>query len=101
AFRGPLQADGYSGFHHLYDSGAIYEVACWAHARRKFHDIHAVHASPITTEAIARIGALYGIEEQIRGKPAELRCSVRQARARPLLDDLRRWQEKFPPHCHP
>jgi len=25
------------------------------HSRRKFHDIHAIHVSPITTEAIARI----------------------------------------------
>ena len=83
-FRGALQADAYSGFHHLYGDGAIYEVACWAHARRKFHDIHLAHASPTTTEAMARIGALYGIEEEIRGKPAELRCTVRQARARPL-----------------
>jgi transposase len=39
-FKGALQADAYSGFHHLYGNGAIYEVACWAHARRKFHDIH-------------------------------------------------------------
>ena len=93
-FKGALQADAYAGFHHLYGSGDIYEVACWAHSRRKFHDIHAIHASPITTEAIARIGALYGIEEDVRGKPAELRCSVRQARARPLLDDLRSWLEK-------
>jgi transposase len=46
------------------------------------------------TEAIARISALYGIEEDVRGKPAELRRSVRQARARPLLDDLRSWLEK-------
>ena len=69
-------------------------MACWAHARRKFHDIHVVHASPITTEAIRRIGALYGIEEEVRGKPAELRCEIRQARARPLLDDLRTWMEK-------
>lgn len=93
-FKGALQADAYAGFHPLYDSGAIYEVACWAHARRKFHDIHAVHASPITSEAIARIGALYGIEEDVRGKPAELRCSTRQARAKPLLDELRSWLEK-------
>lgn len=92
-FKGALQADAYSGFHHLYGDGAIYEVACWAHARRKFHDIHVAHASPTTTEAMARIGALYGIEEEIRGKPAELRCSVRQARARPLLDNLRHWME--------
>jgi hypothetical protein len=52
------------------------------------------HASPTTTEALARVGALYGIEEEIRGKPAELRCSVRQARAKPLVDELRNWMEK-------
>jgi transposase len=93
-FKGALQADAYSGFHHLYGDGAIYEVACWAHTRRKFHDIHVAHASPTTTEALARIGALYAIEEQIRGKPAELRCSVRQTRSRPLLDELRQWMDK-------
>ena len=93
-FKGALQADAYAGFHHLYDSGDMYEVACWAHARRKFHDIHVIHASPITTEAISRIGALYAVEGDVRGKPVELRCSVRQARAKPLLDDLRSWMEK-------
>ncbi len=93
-FKGALQADAYAGFHHLYGDGAIYEVACWAHARRKFHDIHVVHASPITTEAISRIGALYGIEEQVRGKPAEVRREIRHARAKPLLDELRSWLEK-------
>ena len=28
-FKGALQADAYSGFHHLYEGGVIYEVACW------------------------------------------------------------------------
>jgi transposase len=93
-FKGALQADAYAGFHHLYGDGAIYEVSCWAHTRRKFHDIHVVHASPTTTEAIARIGALYGIEEEIRGKPVDIRRSVRQDRTKPLLDDLRHWMEK-------
>ena len=93
-FKGALQADAYAGLHHLYGDGTIYEVSCWAHARRKLHDIHVAHASPATTEALARIGALYGIEEEIRGKPAEVRRSVRQARAKPLLDDLRHWMEK-------
>ncbi len=92
-FNGALQADAYAGFHHLYGNH-IYEAACWAHARRKFHDIHLAHASPTTTEALARIGALYAIEDQIRGKPVDLRLSVRQARAMPLLDDLRKWMEK-------
>ena len=92
-FAGALQADAYAGFHHLYGNH-IYEAACWAHARRKFHDIHLAHASPTTTEALARIGALYAIEYEVRGKPVDLRLSVRQARAKPLLDDLRKWMEK-------
>jgi len=90
-----LQADAYAGFHHLYGEGAIYEVACWAHARRKFHELHVLHASPTTTEALARIGALYAIEDEIRGKPADLRLKIRQSRARPLLDDMRSWMEKM------
>ncbi len=92
-FRGALQADAFAGFHHMYGED-IYEAACWAHARRKFHDIHVAHASPTTTEALAKIGALYAIEDEVRGKPADLRLSIRQTRAGPLLDDLRRWMEK-------
>jgi len=93
-FKGALQADAYAGFHHLYDGGAIYEVACGAHARRKFYEIHEAHPSPITTEALNRIGALYAIEEKIRGKPVDIRREVRQSRARPLREDLRGWMEK-------
>jgi transposase len=90
-FRGVLQADAYAGFGHLYGTGNILEAACMAHARRKFHDIHEAHPSPITTEALDRIGALYGIEREIRGQIAERRREIRQTRARPLLDDLHRW----------
>jgi len=90
-YRGALQADAYAGFHQLYDGGAIYEVACWAHARRKFHEIHIAHASPITSEAIARIAALYAIEAEIRGCTAEIRKAIRQARAGPLLDSMQLW----------
>jgi transposase len=93
-FTGALQADAYAGFHHLYGTGRIYEVACWAHARRKFYEIHAIHASPTTTEALARIAALYAIEDEIRGQPAELRREVRQSRAKPLIDELHKWMEK-------
>ena len=93
-FRGILQADAYAGFGHLYGTGNIHEAACMAHARRKFHDIHEVQSSPITTEALDRIGALYSIEREIRGQTAEQRQEVRQARAKPLLDELRRWLEQ-------
>jgi transposase len=93
-FTGTLQADAYSGFHHLYDTGRMREAACWAHARRKFHDIHAAHPSPTTTGALERIGILYRIEEEARGKPAEERRVIRQTRAAPLLEELRAWMEK-------
>lgn len=92
-FRGTLQADAYAGFGHLYGTGNIHEAACWAHARRKFHDIHEVQPSSITTEALDRIGALYAIEREMRGQTAQRRQDVRQTRARPLLDELRRWLE--------
>ncbi len=45
----------------------------------------------IATEAVQRIGALYDIEREIRGKPADLRCQIRQARARPLVKELHNW----------
>ncbi len=93
-FRGILQADGYAGFHHLYGDGHIQEAACWAHVRRKFYDLHVAHASPVAGEAIERIAALYGIEQDIRGRPAAERREVRRARTRPLIDDLHAWLEK-------
>lgn len=39
-FSGVLQADAYAGFNELYRNGQITEAACWAHARRKIHDVH-------------------------------------------------------------
>ncbi len=95
AFSGTLQADGYAGFHHLYEGGRIHEAACWAPVRRKFYDIQVAAGSAIATEAVERIGALYEIEREVRGKPAVLRCEVRQARARPLIDELRDWLNKM------
>ena len=92
-YQGALQADAYAGFHHLYEAGAIYEVACWAHARRKFHEIHIAHDSPTTSQAIERTTSLYAIEAEIRGSTAEIRKTIRQARARPLLDSMRPWLE--------
>jgi transposase len=90
-FGGVLQADGYAGFERLYETGRITEAACWAHARRKFYDIAEATGSPIAKEAIGRIGELYAIEAEIRGRPPDERRERRQARAAPLLDDLRSW----------
>jgi len=94
-FSGVLQADGYAGFDRLYEDKdqRIREAACWAHVRRKFYEIYESNGSPVATEALARIGKLYEIEETIRGRTPEERCTVRKARAGPLLEDLKSWFE--------
>jgi hypothetical protein len=91
AFQGTLQADGFSGFNGLYEDGRIREAACWAHARRKFYDLHASTRSAHAEEALTRIQGLYAIEAEIRGKLPEERQRLRQARAGPLLEALERW----------
>jgi transposase len=89
-FAGVLQADAYAGFERLYGE-RIQEAACWAHVRRKFYEIHIAHASPIAAEALERIGRLYGIEAEIRGRPPDERQAIRQARAGPELERLHAW----------
>ena len=94
-FRGTLQADAFAGFNALYEdaSRGICEAACMAHIRRKFYDLQQAHASPVAAEALRRIGELYAIESEIRGRVPDERKQVRQTRARPLLDSMRDWFE--------
>ena len=93
-FEGILQADAFAGFNKLYERGTIQQAPCMAHIRRNFFDLMKAHNSPIATEAVQRIAALYLIEKQIRGRPAEERRAVRIARAKPLFDDMRRWLDQ-------
>jgi transposase len=95
-FKGILQADGYAGYERLYATGEITEAACWAHARRKFFDIHAMAekantSAPLATEILTRIGALYAIEEHIRGKPPDQRRRIRRLQTKPKLDELKQF----------
>jgi hypothetical protein len=90
-FQGVLHADGYAGFEGLYDSGRVVEAACWAHVRRKFFDLHATGKAPLATEALTRIQALYAIEAEIRGRPPDERCRIRQTRTAPLIADVKTW----------
>jgi transposase len=92
-FTGTLQADAYAGFNQLYENGRIREAACWAHVRRKFYELMEAHKSPIATESVERIAALYTIESEIRGRAPDERRQIRQARSRPLLDAMHDWLE--------
>jgi len=90
-FTGILQADGYAGFSKLYKGGQVLEAACWAHARRKFVDLYELHKSTIAKEALDRIGELYAIEKEIRGRSPDQRRAVRQERSGPLLEAMYVW----------
>ncbi len=93
-FQGMLQVDGYAGFKSLLESspaGQIQLAFCWAHCRRRFYEIHQATGSPLAEEALRRIGELYAIEAEIRGRPAEERRATRQERSKPLVDALHTW----------
>ena len=90
-FTGWMHADGYAGFERLIRAGPIREVACLAHVRRKFFDVHQAQGSAVAAEALKRIAALYAVEEKNRGQRPDRRAAARQDQARPLLNDLVHW----------
>jgi hypothetical protein len=113
-FSGYLQADAFGGYDGIYagSNGAIQEVACWAHARRKFHEAERT-AGRLAHEAVSRIGQLYTIERQLKeacgGAWAELSrdeqyariATARRERAAPLLASLRGWLDLQAAHALP
>jgi transposase len=89
-WRGALMVDDYAGYKVLFAQGAI-ELGCWAHARRKFVDLHKASGSQIAAEAIERIAMMYRIEAQAKGLEDDERRCWRQQHAKPLIEDLHRW----------
>lgn len=113
-FRGYLQADAFSAYDGIYldSQGAIQEVACWAHARRKFFESR--DSDPVRANvALARIGQLYEIERRItarresewRDLPLAARAALiaaeRQHHARPILAEFRAWLDEQSPRVLP
>src|SRR5271165_7117671 len=93
-YGGLLQVDGYAGFAGLVTdpAGDAPQLAfCWAHTRRKFHDIFAATKAPLAEQALRRIAALYAIEIDLRGQPAEERQRVRRQQSRPLVEAMHVW----------
>jgi hypothetical protein len=70
-------------------SGKIRLAYCLVHARRNFVKVHKTTNSPFAREVIERIGAVYAIEEGIRGLAADERRAARQAETKPLMAALK------------
>lgn len=67
---------------------------CWAHARRKLHDIYQKDGSEIAAEGLRRIAEIYKIETKIRGTSPDQRLAIRQEQSSPLVADFRLWLTK-------
>jgi transposase len=90
-FRGTLQVDGYGAYEDLAEAGDVTLAFCWSHVRRHFYDIQVATPAPIAAEALMRIGTLYAIEDDIRGRSADARRQARQQRSKPLVESLHLW----------
>jgi len=89
-YTGFVQADAYSGYDRLYLPGGATEVACWAHARRKFVEAEATEPERARA-AVERIRQLFHIEEAAADLTDEARCALRQEKARPLVEEFAAW----------
>ena len=90
-FSGYLQADAYSGYDKLYADPArdVTEVACWAHARRKFYE---AQSSDVMRSMVmlAYIRLLYDVEREARETKLDSRDrkALRRAKSVPILNDI-------------
>ena len=89
-WKGALMVDDYAGYKALFGQN-ITELACWAHARRKFFDAHKASGHPLAAEALRRIGELYAIEAKLRDLDDDTRGVERQRHLGPWLAAFKAW----------
>ncbi|MGH8216647.1 MAG: IS66 family transposase, partial [Rhodanobacteraceae bacterium] len=96
SWRGALMVDDYGGYKQLFAAG-VTELACWAHARRKFFDAWKASGSALAKAAVERIGELYAIEAGLRELDVAARGEARQHLLAPKLDAFKRWLDDLAP----
>jgi transposase len=89
-FRGGLLTDGHSAYTALIkeSDGALIDLGCWAHARRRFDEALAVTSHALAPEALAWIWKLYDIEDRVRDASAGERLVVRQRESTRIVERL-------------
>jgi len=93
-FSGYLQTDGYTAYNNLKNGANITQLACMAHARRKFE--HAKDNDPVlASEALLIFHRLYEIEHDAREKGLthdEIKL-LRQEKSAPILLEMEIWMK--------
>lgn len=108
-YRGYVQTDGYIGYDALGRQTGVTMLGCWAHARRKFHDVikaagrKASKKRLAANEALDFIASLYKIEKEMRVKELDVpqRYEYRQQHATPVLDLFKKWLDEMAPRTPP
>jgi transposase len=101
-YQGYLQADAYGGYDGIFtgSNGTIVEVACWAHARRKFHDARA-NAPREANQVLEWVRQLYDIEDRGRDYAPAERQALRQQESVPILDRIEAYLDELAPRVLP
>ena len=89
-YEGYLQADAYGGYDGIFAGGGVTEVACWAHARRKFYDAQDSDGRR-AAQMLALIGELYVVEREAKDATDDVRLALRQQRSAPVLARIEDW----------
>lgn len=95
-YQGYLHADAFSGYDGLYlpepgtGMARIVEVACNAHARRKFYEARGSDALR-AHQALAYYRQLYELERPAKDFSEEQRLQMRQDLAVPILERFHQW----------
>ena len=91
-FNGTLQVDGFPGYNRLTrddrNGGPLELAYCWAHARRRFLDVHKATKSEKALAIFDLINEIYDVERSMKAQPASLRLAIRGEKSAPLLDKL-------------
>jgi transposase len=89
-YKGYLQADAYGGYDGIYVKGNVIEVACWAHARRKFFDAKDTDGRR-AGEMLEFVRQLYAVEDEAKALDHDARRELRQQKAVPILTKIKGW----------
>lgn len=89
-YQGYLQADAFGGYDGIYSSGEVIEVACWAHARRKFYEARSTDSNRAHC-VLAWIRQLYDVERDGKKLDADKRRALRNQESKPLLEAMKKW----------
>ena len=98
-YKGYLQADAYGGYDGIYHKGNVIEVACWAHARRKFFDARETDGRR-AMQMLAMVAELYAVEDQGKGldpDDPDAQRALRQEKSRPILNSIKTWLDAESP----